>query len=267
MERTKIRWAENTWNPFYGCTKISPGCDRCYAEVIAEKFNHGGTGFQPRFVPHKVGDPKKWAKKGAIRIFCNSMSDPFHTDFTDAQRDEVMAMMVDVGAHDYLLLTKRPQAMHRYFCDDDGWLARTGHTEVPPQIWLGASVESDRYTFRADWLRRIPALVRFLSCEPLLAPLPSLDLDGIGWVIVGGESGSGYRPMNHAWARDLRDRCDDAGVAYYFKQSSAFRTEMGIELDGVLHEEYPLAHPADHGGDRRLGRFVGRHAAARLELL
>lgn len=255
MKNTKIRWATDTWNPMTGCTKITPGCDNCYAETIAEKFR--GTafpnGFEPTYKPHKLGDPASW--QAPRRIFVNSMSDVHHDAFTVAQIDSVYDAMLETARHDYLLLTKRPQRMWSYLCGDDGWLARRNLDAVPDQIWLGTTIEDDPYTWRADYLRRIPVLVRFLSCEPLIGPLPSLDLTDLGWVIVGGESGSGYRDMPHDWARDLRDRCNDAGVAFYFKQSAAYRTEMGQTLDGRRHEEYPLPHPGSDRG-RQLGRWL-----------
>lgn len=265
-EKSNIRWCEATWNPFRGCTKISPGCDNCYADTLAQRYNWShlpvGEEFTPTYIAHKVDDPRRWLKsKGPIRIFCNSLSDPFHVEFTDDMRDAMMRVMVEVPEHDYLLLTKRPKDMHRYLCREGGWLDRMGLDEVPPQIWIGTSIENDRYTFRADWLRKIPATVRFLSCEPLLGPLPSLDLTDIGWVIAGGESGQGYRPSELDWSRDLRDRSNAAGVAFYYKQGAAIRTEMKIELDGVRIEEYPFAHPTDRAGQpRTLGRFTGRHA-------
>lgn len=262
MDKTKIRWCEHTWNPFTGCSKVSPGCDHCYAETIATSPRFAKNfpqGFEPTFKPHKVGEPRRW--RDPARVFTNSMSDFFHADFTDAQRDECFDVMLEVDRHHYLVLTKRPKAMHRYVM---GWLERQGLDEVPGHIWLGASVESDRYVWRADWLRKIPALVRFLSCEPLLGPLPSLNLAGIGWVIVGGESGKDYRPMPHEWAVDLRDRCDEAGVAYFFKQSAAWRTEIGMELEGELIEEYPLPHPSARQ-PLVLGRYVGRHGQAAAE--
>lgn len=243
MKGTKIRWADHSWNPFTGCTRVSPGCDHCYAETIATKF--AGTafpaGFEPTWKPHKLDDVRRW---GPARVFVNSMSDVGHEAFTGEQRDAVFDTMAEVDKHQYLVLTKRPKVLWQYLCGEGGWLGRRGLDEVPDHIWLGVSIENDRYTFRADWLRRIPVPVRFLSCEPLLGPLPSLDLDGIGWVIVGGESGPGYRPMDHDWAIDLRDRAIGAGVAYYFKQSAASRTEMGIELDGELWEQYPRPHPS-----------------------
>lgn len=259
MKETKIRWAEHTWNPMTGCTKISPGCDNCYAETIALKFRGSAfpNGFDPTFKPNKIAEPRRWSPS---RIFVNSMSDVFHPSFTQSQKDQVFDEMSDTDQHDYLVLTKRPNLMANYLNGSDGWLSRRGLDRVPDQIWLGTSVESDKYVWRADHLRSIPVQVRFLSCEPLLGPLPGLDYQDLSWIIVGGESGRGYRNMDHQWARDVRDECQDRDIAFYFKQSSAPRTEMGIELDGLLHEEYPFAHPAVHGGNRQLGRFTGRHA-------
>lgn len=261
MKDTRIRWAEHTWNAMTGCTKISPGCDHCYAETIALKFrgNAFPNGFEPTFKPQKITEPRKWSPS---RIFVNSMSDVFHPAFTDEQRDMVFDEMLTTDKHDYLVLTKRPNLMAPYLIGKNGWLARRGLDEVPDQIWLGTSVESNKYAWRANHLRKIPVKVRFISGEPLLGPLTSLDLTGLTWIIVGGESGKGYREMDHDWARDIRDRCAEAGIAYYFKQSSAPRTEMGIQLDGVLHEEYPFAHPVDHAGFRELGRFTGRHGSS-----
>jgi protein gp37 len=274
MKDTKIRWSNNTWNPMTGCSKISPGCDHCYAEVIAEKFR--GTafphGFEPTFKPNKLSQPRTW--KTPVRIFVNSMSDVFHESFTTEQIDAVFDVMCEVDRHDYLLLTKRPQRMARYLLgpsavksdtphDEDlyagGYLARRGLRRLPPQVWLGTTIESDTYTWRADWLRAIPATVRFLSCEPLIAPVPSLVLAGISWVIAGGESGNGtrnFREMPHEWAAELRDKTNEAGAAFYFKQSSGVRTETGLELEGRKWEEYPFRHPAEALGDRRLGVFT-----------
>lgn len=262
MEGTKIRWSEHTWNAFTGCTKISPGCDNCYAETIAEKFrgNAFPNGFLPTYKPNKIDEPRKW--KQPARIFVNSMSDVHHPDFTTEQVDSVYDVMLDVPQHDYLVLTKRPNLMAAYLLGDNGYLNRRGLDRLPEQIWVGTTIELNDYVWRADHLRRIPALVRFLSCEPLLGPLPDLNLDGIGWVITGGESGPGYRPLDHDWARDLRDRCGGQGIAFYHKQDSGIRTEMRPELDGRLHEEYPLPHPGDRTGTRldNFGVWVGRHA-------
>lgn len=281
MRETKIRWSDHTWNPMTGCTEISPGCTACYARIIAEKFrgNAFPNGFDPTYKPGKLAEPAKILRKfGPQRVFVNSMSDVHHEAFTWEQIASVYDTMLAVPEHDYLVLTKRPDRMAGFLLGTrarrngrrapladherradlgpvSGWLPSRGLDDVPANIWVGTSIENDRYTYRADWLRIIPATVRFLSLEPLLGPVPSLDLDGIGWAIVGGESGPGYRPMDHAWARDIRDRCSTAGVAFFFKQSAAPRTEMGIELDGQLHEEYPLPHPRS-GGERTLGRYV-----------
>jgi protein gp37 len=238
-----------------GCTRITEGCDRCYAEVLAERFRGPAfpRGFEPMFKPGKLGDVAR--VRQPVRWFVNSMSDVHHEAFTVEQIDAVYDAMAATDRHDYLVLTKRPQRMRSYLCGRAGWLRRRGLERLPEQIWVGATIELDKYTFRAKHLRAIPALVRFLSCEPLLGPLPSLDLDGLAWVIAGGESGNGkqdYRPMELGWARDLRDRCEAESVAFYFKQSAAARTEQGITLDGRRHEEYPLAHPAG-----RLRRHVG----------
>lgn len=261
MKDTKIRWAEHTWNPMTGCTKISPGCDNCYAETIALKFKGGAfpNGFDPTFKPGKLKQLRT-LKPG--RVFVNSMSDVFHPDFTRDQVDAVFDEMAEQSQHDYLVLTKRPNLMRNYMVGKDGWLERRNLTRVPTQIWLGTTIESDQYVWRADHLRAIPVDVRFLSCEPLIAPVPSLDLTDLHWVIVGGESGKGYRPMPHEWAVDLRDRCEAADIAFFFKQSAAPRTEMGMKLEGRLHEEYPFPHPGDvpPTGDRKVGRYTGRHS-------
>lgn len=268
MEKTNIRWTDATWNPMSGCTVISPGCDNCYAETLAEKYR--GTpafpvGFDTVFKPKKLADPAKWMRnQGPLRIFTNSMSDVFHDDFTDEQIDQLFDAMLATPEHHYLMLTKRPQRMAEYLLGyrpgerarelaregqssepmAHGWIARRGlDGKVPAHIWLGVSIENDRYTFRADWLRTIPVPVRFLSIEPLLGPVPSLDLTGIAWAIVGGESGPGWRPMDHEWAAHVRDLATANGTAFYFKQSAAHRTELGLELEGRRWEEFPLPHP------------------------
>jgi protein gp37 len=244
VKNSKIRWCDHTWNPMSGCTHVSPGCDHCYAEAIATSPRFAPAfpmGFEPTFKPKRVSEPRR-LKPG--RVFVNSMSDVFHEQFSDEQVDAVFDAMVQYDQHDYLVLTKRPKAMRRHV---ERWLDARQLAAVPERIWLGVSIESDRYAWRADYLRALPVAVRFLSCEPLIGPLPSLDLDSIGWVIVGGESGNGtrdFRPMDHAWARALRDRCADNGVPFYFKQSAGVRTETGLDLDGRRHEEFPRPHPA-----------------------
>lgn len=275
MEKTKIRWANASWNVGIGCEAISPGCDNCYAEVLVGK-RAGMKGWPASFnegiwKPQKLDDPARWLRTqtGPSRVFVNSLSDVHWDRWTTEQVDSLYDVMLDVDGHDYLVLTKRPQAMARFFLGrcgkttgasfgrdgtytrdmlgDDGYLARRGLTELPPHIWLGTTIESDRYSFRADWLRSIPVPVRFLSCEPLLSPLDGLDLAGIGWVIAGGESGNGtrdFRRMEPEWAAELASRCEHAGVAYYFKQDSGVRTEMRPDLLGRKIEQYPLPHPS-----------------------
>lgn len=296
MDRTGIRWTDATWNPMSGCTVISPGCDNCYAMTLAE--NRRGTpafpvGFDTVFKPKKLADPATWLRRrGPLRIFTNSMSDVFHEDFTDDQIDQVFRAMVATPEHDYLMLTKRPQRLADYLLgwrapsdhrraavaagrtlvpNERGWLSRfgTGLDQVPANIWLGVSIENDKYTWRADWLRLLPVPVRFLSIEPLLGPVPSLNLDRIQWAIVGGESGPGWRPMDHEWARHVRDLAATTGTAFYFKQSAAYRTELGLELDDERHEWFPLPHPStpvamDHRAAGRLDHLVGRYLDADL---
>lgn len=264
---TKIRWSDATWNALTGCTQISDGCTRCYALTLAERFRGSPAypvGFDPMLRPHKLHEPSKW--KTPRNIFVNSMSDVFHPAFIDAlapdgQRyiDVIFDEMLDLPRHIYQVLTKRPRRMRDYLVGTrgepdrfvpaadlptllrpDGYLHRRGLTELPEYIWPGTTIESDLFTFRADVLRSIPAPIRMLSCEPLLGPLPSLDLTGIGWVICGGESGPGFRIMDLDWARDLRDACAKAGCSFYFKQSSGIRTEMGQTLDGERYEERPV---------------------------
>jgi len=272
VKNTKIRWSNATLNSMIGCEHVSEGCDHCYADALATKYA-GKVGWPGSFEeglwkPQKLDDLRKWARNarsiGPSRVFFNSLSDVFWERWTTEMIDACFDAMVSIPDHDYLVLTKRPRQAARYFLGGqgrdgiqaDGWLARRGLSEVPDQIWLGTTIELDKYAFRADWLRRIPVLVRFISAEPLLGPLPSLNLDGLGWVITGGESGNGsrnFRPMDPAWASELVDRCAAAGVAHFFKQDSGVRTEMRMDLLGRLIEEYPLAHPTLHGGHRVLG--------------
>jgi protein gp37 len=221
---TKIQWTNETWNPVTGCDRTSPGCDHCYALTLAGRLkamgqakyqNDGdprtsGPGFGVTCHPGELDRPLSWRKPRMV--FVNSMSDLFHKDVRPHFIASVFDTMARCPQHTFQILTKRSQRMAS--------LLGTAllPADVLPNVWLGTSIESDRYAFRADHLRATPAAVRFLSCEPLLGPLPSLDLSGIDWCIVGGESGPGARPMDLAWARDLVDRCRAAGVAVFVKQ-------------------------------------------------
>jgi protein gp37 len=229
-----IEWTDATWNPVTGCTEISPGCDHCYAKTFAERFRGVSghpyeQGFDLRLWPDRLDYPLKWKKPR--RIFVNSMSDLFHADVPEAYIRQVFDTMVQAHWHNYQVLTKRPQRLQR--------LAPT--LPWPDHIWIGVSIERDEYTWRADYLRSVPAAVRFISAEPLLGPLGSLNLDGIHWLISGGESGLRHRPCNIAWVRDLRDRCQQAGVAFFHKQWGGRTPKAGgRQLDGRTWDEYPL---------------------------
>lgn len=252
-DETGISWADATWNAATGCQRISAGCDNCYAFTLAERYR--GTpawpvGFDPMLRPWKLNEPRRW--KDPKYIFVNSMSDLHLGAWPVEYLDQIYDTMLDVDRHVYIVLTKRPKRMRDYLCGPDGFMARKSVQMLPPHIWLGTTIESDLFTWRADVLREIPtAGALTISAEPLLTALPSLNLDRLGWVIVGGESGPGFRPMPHEWARDLRDRCAAAGVPFWFKQSAAHRTEMGRELDGVRIEQRPT--PIE---DRAAGQAV-----------
>ncbi len=222
-DKTGIEWADATWNPVVGCSKVSPGCDNCYAigvsaRMIANPKVDGYDGTvaggdwtgQINLLRDRLDQPLRW--KRPRRIFVNSMSDLFHPDVPDEFINDVFGVMAKADWHQFQVLTKRPQRMREYFNRGPQ------PTFPPPNVWLGTSIESNHYMFRSEHLAAIPAAVRFLSLEPLLGPLPSLDLDNIDWVIVGGESGTNARPMHPEWVLDIRDRCTEANVPFFFKQ-------------------------------------------------
>ena len=225
---TGIEWTDKTWNPTTGCSKVSPGCKFCYAEAITKRFHTNfPNGFQFTLHPERLNEPRKWRKPS--RVFVNSMSDLFHEDMPIDFLQEVFAVMNDCPKHVFQILTKRHERM----------------LELAPQltwgdnIWMGVSVENQRYVHRVDYLRQVPARVRFLSCEPLLGPL-ELDLTGIHWVITGGESGHKARPCDPDWVRGIRDQCLREGVAYFHKQWGGTRPKSkGRELDGRIWDECP----------------------------
>lgn len=241
---SKIEWTDKTWNPVAGCDGVSEGCDHCYAESIAKRFAGSKAfpdGFKVTLHPDRLEDPLHWRKPA--RVFVNSMSDLFHPDISVDYIAAVFAIMTIAKRHTFQVLTKRPQRMATMVGTEafdrlvDRALSMYGAPDISRGladsfIWLGTSIESDKYTFRANHLRATPARVRFLSLEPLLGPLPSLDLTGIDWVIVGGESGPGARPMHLSWARDLRDRCVERGIPFFFKQWGEWAPDKGYELVG-----------------------------------
>ncbi len=230
-----IEWTDATWNPVTGCTKISPGCKHCYAERMAKRLHGMGqsnyaNGFRLTLQPQMLEHPLSWRKPR--QIFVNSMSDLFHEDVPVDYIQRVFDVMRAAPWHRYQILTKR-----------SGRLAELSHFLAwLPCIWMGVSVESERYLHRIDDLRATGAHVKFLSLEPLLGPLTNLDLTGIDWVIVGGESGPGARPMDPAWVREIRDRCLDAGVAFFFKQwGGVFKKRTGRALDDRTWDEMPVS--------------------------
>lgn len=233
-----IEWTDATWNPVTGCVEVSPGCDNCYARRIAERFrgvpgHPYEQGFDLRLWPSRLKYPLKWREPR--RIFVNSMSDLFHKDVPDEFIFEVFDVMVKADWHNFQILTKRPQRLGRL----------ASRLPWRPHIWMGVSVELDEYTWRVDYLRTVPANIRFVSAEPLLGPLPSLNLTGIHWLITGGESGAGHRLCDLEWVRDLRDRSVDAGVAFFHKQWGGKTSKSrGRLLDGRTWDEYPSL-PAD----------------------
>lgn len=257
MTATAIEWTERTWNPVTGCDRTSPGCDHCYALTLAARLKRMG---QPKY--QADGDPRTSGPGFAVtlhpetldvplrvrapaRWFVNSMSDLFHPDVPDSFIWGVLGTIYAAHQHTFQVLTKRPQRMPKLMASyytGQQWAPQRPRRIYPPlpNLWLGTSIENDRYAFRADHLRATPAAVRFLSLEPLLGPLPSLDLAGIDWVIAGGESGPGARPMDPAWVRDIRDSCTDAGVRFFFKQWGGRTPKTGgRELDGRTWDEYP----------------------------
>jgi protein gp37 len=232
-DKSAIEWTDATWNPVTGCRQVSPGCDHCYALTFAERFrgvkNHPyEQGFDLKLWPERLELPLKWKKPRMI--FTNSMSDLFHKDIPDEYIHRVFDIMVKADWHIFQVLTKR-----------SGRLARMA-SSLPwaPNIWIGVSIELDWYCWRANHLRQVPASIRFISAEPLLGPLTNLNLDGIDWLITGGESGLGYRPCNPEWVRDLRDRCHAAGVAFFHKQWGGRTPKAGGRLlDGKTWDEFP----------------------------
>lgn len=228
-----IEWTETTWNPVTGCTKISPGCTHCYAERMARRLQAMGqpnyvNGFRPTIHEHMLGAPLRW--KQPRTIFVNSMSDLFHEDVPVRFIQRIFDVMEAAHWHTFQVLTKRSERLLE-LCRQLPW---------PPNVWMGVSVEDEAWSFRIDYLRATNAHTKFLSLEPLLAPLSNLNLSGIDWVIVGGESGPGARPMDEGWVIDLRRQCQRAGVSFFFKQwGGVQKKKAGRLLEGRTWDELP----------------------------
>ncbi|MCL4694468.1 MAG: DUF5131 family protein [Candidatus Hydrogenedentes bacterium] len=230
---SSIEWTESTWNPVTGCTKVSPGCKHCYAERMAKRLKAMGqtnyrNGFQVTLHPHMLELPLRWRKPQ--RIFVNSMSDLFHEKVPRDYIVQVFDVMRRADWHQFQVLTKRSERLRELASELD-W---------PPNVWMGVSVENDKYVSRIDDLRHTGAQTKFLSLEPLLGPLPGLDLKGIHWVIVGGESGPGARPMDALWVVDIQRQCAKAKVPFFFKQwGGVNKKRTGRELNGQTYDEMP----------------------------
>lgn len=266
-DKSSIEWTQATWNPTTGCDRTSPGCDHCYALTLSRRLKAmgnpkyqrdgspatSGPGFRLTLHPDQLSLPHRW--KSPRLIFVNSMSDLFHPEVPDEFIEDVFQVMADTPQHTYQVLTKRSQRLSKL----------APRLSWSKNVWMGVSVESARYAFRANHLRKVPAAVRFISAEPLLGPLPNLDLTGIDWLIAGGESGPGARPMHPDWAKELRDRCKTADVAFFFKQWGAWapNRETGavpVAIDGVILDAMPSVRAP--GAPVRMRR-VGKGAAGR----
>jgi len=238
---SSIEWTDATWNPIRGCTKVSPGCKHCYAHTFAERFrgvpgHPYEQGFDLRLVPEKLHDPFKW--RTPKKVFVNSMSDLFQSGVTTDYIRRVVSVMVEADWHIYQVLTKRSSILQK-FVD-----ARYRSRKVPTHIWLGVSVENEKARSRIVHLQTARATTRFISIEPLIGPVGELDLDGIAWVIVGGESGPGARPMDPAWAIDIRNQCVRANVAFFFKQWGGKNPKSGGRLlEGEEWSQFPMEFP------------------------
>jgi protein gp37 len=241
-EKSTIEWTDSTWNPVTGCTKLSPGCRHCYAETFAERWrgipgHPYEQGFDLRLWPDRLDLPLAWKKPRTI--FLNSMSDLFHEKVSFSFISKVFRTMERTPWHTFQILTKRADRMAE-LAPRLGW---------PPNVWMGVSIETAEYLWRANHLREVPATVRFLSFEPLLGPLGTIELSGVHWVIVGGESGPGARPMDASWVREIRKQCRAEDVPFFFKQWGGVRKKSnGRLLDGRTWDEGP-AGPLRAVGD------------------
>lgn len=236
-DATQIEWTDSTWNPVTGCSKITAGCDLCYAERFSERFrgvpgHPFENGFDLTLRPDRVAQPLSWKKPR--RIFVNSMSDLFHKEVPKPFVDSVFDTMEQADWHTYQVLTKRSSLMARYL------RSRYGDDLAPSHIWLGVSVEDAKNAVRIKHLHAAPAAVKFVSFEPLIGPVGTVDLKGIHWAIVGGESGPRARPMLEEWATEIRDQCQKSKVAFFFKQWGGVRPKSGgRELQGREWNQYP----------------------------
>lgn len=248
MAESRIEWTDATWNPVTGCTKVSQGCKHCYADRMAHRLQAMGVhkyrnGFEVTLHPDTLQDPLSW--RVPQRIFVNSMSDLFHEMVAFEFIDSVIETMRQAYWHQFQILTKRSKRL----------VELATLVNWPSNVWMGVSVEDEKVVHRIDDLRSVPCAVRFLSLEPLIGPLPNLDLTGIDWVIVGGESGPGARPMQEEWVRDIRNQCTRQGVAFFFKQWGGTNKKVsGRTLDGFTWDEMPEVAPRFSTDSSQYGR-------------
>lgn len=240
MKPTKIEWTQASWNPTIGYDKVSSGCKNCYAEAMAKRLQAIGNpdykdGFAFKMLPQRLDEPKR--NKKPTLYFVNSMSDLFHQKMDFVFLERVMQVIADTPHHQYQILTKRPHTMKEYF----------SKREIPPNVWLGTTVESSKVKSRIDLIRDLSASVKWLSCEPLISDLGELDLRGIDWVIAGGESGANARAMKEEWVLNIKRQCEAQNVAFFFKQWGAWgsdgvkrsKKENGALLGGKIYQAYP----------------------------
>lgn len=257
--KSEIGWTDASWNTITGCNEVSAGCKYCYAKEFSERLQSMGTpkyanGFNFTLHPEAMDEPLHWKKPRMV--FVNSMSDTFQVKTPSEFIDQIVAVVIRCQHHTFQMLTKRPEKMLEYFtdlyagkrrvCDISSTIYSGAQAVVTasilqrgaiPNLWLGTTVEDTTQKHRIDILRQIPAAIRWLSCEPLLSDLGTLDLSGISWLVCGGESGAHRRPFDKDWARSLRDQCKEAGVKYFYKQGSALRPGQDDVLDGRTHKE------------------------------
>lgn len=240
MKPTKIEWTQASWNPTIGCDKVSSGCKNCYAQAMAKRLQAIGNpdykdGFAFKMLPQRLYEPKR--NKKPTLYFVNSMSDLFHQKMDFGFLERIMQVIADTPHHQYQILTKRPHTMKEYF----------SKREIPPNVWLGTTVESSKVKSRIDLIRDLSASVKWLSCEPLISDLGELDLRGIDWVIAGGESGANARAMKEEWVLNIKRQCEAQNVAFFFKQWGAWgsdgvkrsKKENGALLGGKIYQAYP----------------------------
>jgi protein gp37 len=247
-DHSGIEWTESTWNPVTGCTKVSPGCDRCYAERVALRFpNNFPNGFTLTLKPDVLDLPMRWKRPRVV--FVNSMSDLFHADVPDAFILQVFEVMAACPQHTFQVLTKRAERLAR-LAPKLPW---------PTNVWMGVSIETDKFLWRADYLRKVPASVRFISAEPLLGSLAMLDLRDIHWLIAGGESQTGARPAKLAWFRELRRACKATRTKFFLKQLGGHPSKRGGDeavLDGRRWHDLPPIFREDVLDNARAGGIV-----------